>query len=88
MALACGCTPDASGFGYCGECTSSLRKKIWANMSEDKKAYDRHFDAHGSRELDDALRDEGCCYCHISPPCSFCVEGGGEYEQDTIEVCA
>ncbi len=76
--LPCGCTPDASGFGYCGECTRKLREKIWKNMSEDKKNYDRHFDPGQSGKLDSAITDydkgdyEGCS-CHINPPCSYCV---------------
>ncbi len=32
--LSCGCTPDASGFGWCSECRRKLREKIWANMNE------------------------------------------------------
>lgn len=76
--LSCGCTPDASGFGYCGECTRKLREKIWKNMSEDKKNYDRHFAPDGSKKLDDAISDYDSgeytgCSCHINPPCSYCV---------------
>ena len=82
MILSCGCTPDASGYGYCGECTRKLREKIWANMSKEKKAYDRHFDPSGSRELDDALDgyeeyNTGCS-CHINPPCSYCTSKRSE----------
>jgi hypothetical protein len=50
--LKCGCIPDASGFGWCSECKRKLNIKIWRSMSSDKKAYDRHFDPHGSRALD------------------------------------
>ena len=72
--LECGCTPDASGFGYCGECTRKLREKIWAKMSEKRKNYDRHFAPQQSQELDDAMRDRDLsCSCHISAPCSYCV---------------
>ena len=75
--LSCGCIPDASGFGYCGECTRQLRAKVWSKMSEKEKNYDRHFDTHGSRALDeeipeDAILDSGCS-CHINPPCSYCT---------------
>lgn len=74
MALSCGCTPDASGFGYCGECTRNLRKEIWKNMSKKKKSYDRRFDPHGSRALDmDIEQEPSGCSCHINPPCSYCV---------------
>ncbi len=74
--LPCGCTPDASGFGYCGECTRKLREKIWKNMSEEKKKYDRHFDPEGSGVLDNAINDydnDRSCSCHINPPCGYCV---------------
>lgn len=53
--LPCGCTPDASGFGYCNECTQNLREKIWREMSEEKRNYDRHFAPEQSKGLDDAL---------------------------------
>jgi len=74
--LSCGCIPDASGFGYCGECTRKLREKIWKNMSEDRKNYDRHFAPLQSAALDGAIDDYNndlCCSCHISPPCGYCV---------------
>ena len=38
--LSCGCIPDASGYGYCSECTKALRKIIWKNMSSEKRNYD------------------------------------------------
>ena len=50
--LKCGCVPDASGFGYCNECVRNLRLKIWRNMDEKKKQYDRHFAPEESAELD------------------------------------
>ncbi len=56
--LSCGCEPDASGYGYCGECTRKLREKIWNNMSEKRKQYDRHFAPGQSKTLDDAKDDE------------------------------
>lgn len=79
--LKCGCTPDASGYGYCGECTRALRKKIWSEMSEKRKAYDRHFDPAGSAELDHDV-GEGCCSCHLHAPCGYCESKGSEEELD------
>ncbi len=82
--LACGCTPDASGFGWCPECRRKLRQKIWNKMSEKDRRYDRHFAPEQSRELDEGLEreyDTGCS-CHINPPCSYCVNKGAEDEQD------
>ena len=79
MKLPCGCEPDASGYGYCSACVKNLRNKIWRQMSEDKRNYDRHFDPGGSKELDESLF-EGCT-CHISPPCSWCVENLGAEDE-------
>jgi len=79
--LLCGCTPDASGFGYCDECVRKLREKIWKKMSEKKKNYDRHFAPDQSKVLDVAIDDcdnNRCCSCHISAPCSYCVGNLGE----------
>ena len=78
--LSCGCVADASGYGYCDKCTRALRERVWRNMSEGRKEYDRHFDPVGSRILDDSVygnRSE-CCSCHINPPCSYCVNQGDE----------
>ena len=82
--LQCGCIPDASGFGYCGECSRKLREKIWGNMSEGKKQYDRQFAPKESKVLDDAIgriNDGECCSCHISAPCSFCEQAQGESDE-------
>lgn len=84
MTLPCGCEPDASGYGYCGECTRKLREKIWKGMSEKKKRYDRQFAPEQSKGLDDAkdkafdeamddIEHNTCCSCHINPPCSYCT---------------
>lgn len=78
--LACGCVPDASGFGWCSECVRKLREKIWRKMSPQKKAYDRTFAPEQSQVLDEATLDGGCS-CHINPPCSYCVNKGGDDEQ-------
>ncbi len=82
--LSCGCIPDASGFGYCGECVKKLRAKIWRNMSEKEKNYDRHFAPAESAELDDAVLDGAeyntGCSCHINPPCSYCTSKNNEDE--------
>jgi hypothetical protein len=89
MRLSCGCTPDASGYGYCSECTRKLREKIWSNMNEDRKNYDRHFAPNQSSALDRALdryeNEDGGCSCHINPPCDYCVNGRGNHEQDDAE---
>lgn len=79
--LKCGCTADASGFGWCSECVRKLRSKIWAKMSENRKNYDRQFAPKQSEELDSGPYIPEGCSCHINPPCSFCVQNG-EPEQE------
>ena len=74
--LDCGCEPDCSGFGWCGECVRKHREKIWKNMSEEDRNYDRHFAPGQSAKLDKAIEDveyNTGCSCHINPPCSYCV---------------
>jgi len=80
--LKCGCVPDASGFGYCPECTRKLRQKIWNKMSAKEKRYDRQFAPEQSRELDDGMPEEynTCCSCHIDAPCSYCMAKGEDDE--------
>lgn len=85
MALPCGCTPDASGYGWCSECRRKLKEKIWAKMSEREKRYDRQFAPEQSRELSEApdRAFDGAmagCSCHINPPCSYCVSKGTDDE--------
>lgn len=75
--LSCGCTPDASGYGYCPECRRKLREKIWKNMSEKDRNYDRHFAPEKSKKLDKSIENREYntgCSCHINPPCSYCVD--------------
>lgn len=88
--LTCGCTPDASGFGYCGECTRKLHEKIWKEMSEKDRDYDRQFDPRQSKALDDSLEQEDeeegreyntGCSCHINPPCSYCTSQSEDAEE-------
>lgn len=56
--LRCGCVPDASGFGWCSDCRLALRKRIWREMGEDRKQYDRTFDPAGSYYLDRLCSEE------------------------------
>ena len=75
--LPCGCIPDASGYGYCSKCVSALRNKIWKNLSQQQRNYDRHFAHRQSQELDDYYNPDNIhnsgCSCHINPPCSYCI---------------
>lgn len=71
--LTCGCTPDASGYGYCNKCVADLRKKIWNNMSSKQKAYDRKFAPKLSAKYDDGYFDDDCS-CHIHAPCDYCIQ--------------
>lgn len=82
--LPCGCTPDASGYGYCGDCTRKLHEKIWSRMSEKRKRYDRQFAPEQSKALDEALvefKHDRSCSCHISAPCDFCISASELTEQ-------
>jgi len=84
ITLKCGCIPDNSGYGYCSECVRKLREKIWSNLSDKEKAYDRHFASEQSKHLDDSLNNyerQTSCSCHINPPCSFCTN---KEEEDSI----
>ena len=82
--LSCGCIPDASGYGYCTECTRKLRLKIWHGLSEKQRDYDRRFGGEEIAEIDreyDRDRNETdnqCCSCHINPPCSYCTSKNEE----------
>ncbi len=78
--LKCGCTPDASGFGYCDECEQALRKKVYRNMSQERKNYDRYVLRMKGPcfEEEPSFLDKGCCSCHIDPPCSFCENSNEE----------
>jgi hypothetical protein len=82
--LKCGCIPDASGYGYCGECTRKLRLKIWNGLSEGQRQYDRQF---GGEEIAELERDythtyeQTCCSCHINAPCGYCESKNEDDEQ-------
>lgn len=81
MSLKCGCTPDASGYGYCTECTRKLRAKIWNNLSEKQRNYDRYFAPDESKQMDeDTSSDREQCSCHINPPCSYCASKNSDDE--------
>lgn len=84
MKLSCGCTPDASGYGYCDKCTIALRVKIWRNMDEKRKDFDRYIDPQQSAEMDRISAEEydTGCSCHINPPCSYCMNKGDEDDCD------
>lgn len=81
--LPCGCIPDASGYGYCPECERKLKAKIWKQMSEEKKRYDRYVDPEGSSYLDNITDAEynTSCSCHINPPCGYCTNKNEENEE-------
>ncbi len=80
--LPCGCIPDASGYGYCDKCTTTLKRKIWNNLSRKEREYDRLFAPDESSELDDYYNPDNehntGCSCHINPPCSYCTSKNEE----------
>ena len=58
----------------CGRCSWERKKRIWREMSPERRAYDRHFAPALASALDKEAYDyepQGCS-CHISPPCGFC----------------
>lgn len=79
----CDCTPDHTGFGWCGDCVKAHREQIWKRLSKEERNYDRQFDPSGSMTLDAATDIEAnddreyntSCSCHINPPCSYCTDG-------------
>lgn len=82
--LDCRCVPDASGYGYCSECTRKLREKIWRNLTPGERRYDRQFAPAISQELDNSVyggEEPTGCSCHINPPCSYCVDKNNEDEE-------
>ena len=76
----CSCV---TGQYQCGFCGGIERQRIWNRMSAEDRAYDRRVDPANSRTLDAGmsvdvdLHEQGCS-CHINPPCSYCVEFGGD----------
>jgi hypothetical protein len=82
--LSCGCIPDASGYGYCSECTRKLREKIWRELTPAQRDYDRQFAPIQSGLLDEftGYPDRESCSCHINPPCSYCINKSKENEND------
>lgn len=74
----------------CGPCTRELHVSIWKKMTPEQRNYDRMVDPMGaytsglSAPGGDAhiwdSEPEACCSCHISPPCSYCVNKSTEEE--------
>ena len=72
--LACG-----QGYWDCGKCSDARSRAAYARLTPAQKAYDNYVDPLGAYHTDydraDAYsREPDSCSCHISPPCSFCVE--------------
>ena len=68
----------ACGVYYtCSPCKDKRRRKIYAQMSEEDKAYDRMVDPAQAYHTDYHDIDRGCS-CHINPPCSYCIEQSEE----------
>lgn len=67
----------------CGRCKAEKHKRIWRNMTEAERNYDRHVDPLGAytsglsapggdREVWSDRDEARGCSCHINAPCSFC----------------
>lgn len=65
----------------CGGCRAERQRAAYDRLSPAERAYDAHVDPLGAHsgpgphrwphEVDGGL---GCCSCHISAPCAWCVE--------------
>ena len=62
----CGCVPNHY---TCGKCRRKELAKAYRNLTPEQKAYDRYVDPLGAYHIDFPAG----CSCHISPPCSYCV---------------
>ena len=67
----CDCGPEPVMHDGCWRCQRARRRRAFKNMSEADKAYDRFVDPLQQYHTDFPVE----CSCHISPPCSYCVEG-------------
>jgi len=63
----CSCV---TGQYECGFCRGPKLRRIWNNMTERQRDYDRDV-AHAP--LDDGDYERGCS-CHLSAPCSWCID--------------
>lgn len=71
------CDNKACDEGYytCGRCQKEINRQSWMRMTEKEKAYDRHVDPLGAYTSGYSAGASTSCSCHISPPCSYCVNG-------------
>lgn len=68
--LGCDCGPEPVMHDGCYRCQRARRARAYQMVSPSEKAYDRFFDPLGQYHTD----FPSGCSCHISPPCSFCVD--------------
>lgn len=54
----------------CGACAREKRGRAYRNLTPEQKAYDRHVDPLRAYHID----FPASCSCHISAPCSVCVD--------------
>lgn len=79
----CSCV---TGQYECGFCQAISRQRIWNNMSEKDRDYDRYVDPANSLVLDSGRalninNIERGCSCHINPPCSWCTDSENPQNQ-------
>lgn len=65
--LSCG-----AGYWDCGKCEDEMRRAAYKRLTPAQKAYDNFVDPLGAYHTDYDREPQGCS-CHISPPCSYCV---------------
>jgi len=66
------------GSGYwCTKCEDESRRAAYKRLTPEQKAYDNLVDPLGAYHTDYDREPQGCT-CHISPPCSYCVNNTDE----------
>lgn len=73
--LACG-----QGYWYCGKCEDESRRAAYKKMTPAEKAYNNYVDPLCAYHTDYDREPQGCS-CHISPPCSYCVNKDWDAEE-------
>jgi hypothetical protein len=73
--LACG-----QGHWYCGRCKDESRRAAYKRLTPAQKAYDNYVDPLGAYHTDYDREPQGCS-CHISPPCSYCVNHSDDEDE-------
>ena len=72
----CTCGPEPVMHDGCDLCRRASHARAYRRLTPAQRAYDNYVDPKGAYH---SYFAEGCS-CHISPPCSYCVEKSIEDE--------